>query len=227
MSTIISVISLFIAAISAMFTGLNFYSNRAVLIKFGEDDNHPLPVVENEIYAYSGKQTAPFNNGIMFHFQILNPSPKDIAYFNMHFVSDGRIAQVWTMKSFGYMEKEPKIIMTDPIKGKGEINIPYSTQGTFKAHSFTPMYVFMSTDEFPFPQKVSFQFNYSVRHFPFIGKKSYYKKFSINLDLTNVESGMKSKQKVMKQLTLPVQKLLKPNQTPPYSKRRKHNRRKK
>ena len=38
MSTIISVISLFIAAISAMFTGLNLYSNRAVLIKFGEDD---------------------------------------------------------------------------------------------------------------------------------------------------------------------------------------------
>lgn len=121
MSTIISVISLFIAAISAMFTGLNLYSNRAVLIKFGEDDNHPLPVVENEIYAYSGKQTVSFNNGIMFHFQILNPSPKDIAYFNMHFVSDGRIAQVWTMKSFGYMEKEPKIIMTDPIKRRDRL----------------------------------------------------------------------------------------------------------
>lgn len=227
MSTTISIISLLIAAISAAFTGLNFYANRAVLIKFGENDKHPLPVVRNEIYAYNGKQTVPFENGIIFNFQVLNPSPKDIAYFNMHFISDDRIAQVWTMKSFGYMEKETKIIMTDPIKGKREINIPYSTQGVFKAHSFTPIYAFMSTDGFPFPQKVNFQFNYSVRRFPFIGKKSYYKEFSIDLDLTNVELGMKSKQKVMKQLTLPVQKSLKSKQTPPYSKRRKHNRRKK
>lgn len=37
---------------------------------------------------------------------------------------------------------------------------------------------------------------------------------------------MKSKQEAMKQLTLPVQKLPKSKQTPPYSKRRKHNRRK-
>lgn len=227
MSAIISIISLSIAAISALFTGLNFYANRAVLIKFGEEDKHPLPIIKNEIYAYNGVQTVPFKNGIMFHFQILNPSPKDIAYFNMHFVSDDRITQVWTMKSFGYMEKEPKIIMNDPIKGKGEINIPYSTQGVFKAHSFTPIYAFMSTDEFSFPQQVNFQFNYSVRRFPFIGKKSYYKEFSIDLDLTNVELGMKSKQKAMKQLTQQEQKLPKSKQTPPYSKRRKHNRRKK
>lgn len=227
MSTVISIISLVIAAVSAIFTGLNFYANRAVLIKFGEDDKHPLPIVNGEIYASTGNQKVPFKNGIIFNFQVLNPSPKDIAYFNMHYEADGRISQVWTIKSFGFMEGDPKIVMVDPIKGKGEINIPYSTQGVFKAHSFTPIYAFMSTDEFLFPQKVNFQFYYSVRHFPFIGKKSYYNKFSIDLDLTNVELEMKAKQKVMTQLTTPMQQSLTSKQTPPYSKRRKHNRRKK
>lgn len=43
--------------------------------------------------------------------------------------------------------------------------------------------------------------------------------------LFNVKLEMTSKQQSMKQLTSPVQKSLKPNQTPPYSKRCKHNRR--
>lgn len=200
MSATLSIISLIIAAVSATFTGLNFYSNRAVLIKFGEGDKHPLPVVKGEIYASNGKDEIPFSEGILFHLQILNPSPKDIAYFHMQFIVDERLTEMWTLKSFGYVEKTPKIILSDLIKGTGEITIPPSPQGVFKAHSFTPIYAFMSTDGHPFPKKVNFQFKYSVRHFPFIGKKSYYRTFSVDLDLTNAEFEMKSKQKVMQQL---------------------------
>lgn len=223
-TTTISIISLFIAAASALFTALNFYSNRAVLILFGKSDIHPLPVTEGEIYATDSEKTVPFSNGILFHLQVLNPSPKDIAYFHMQFVADDRLAEVWTMKSFGYMN-EPNIIMYDPIKGRGEINIPESPQGIFKAHSFTPLYAFMSTDGSPFPHYVNFQFKYSVRHFPFLGKRSFYKVLSVNLDLTNVEIEMKLKQKAMQQLTSQEQKSPKSKQTPPYKNRnkRKHH----
>ena len=233
MNTItISIISLIISGLSATVAILSFTSNKAELIFF-HDDLEPLAIVNSEIFARykndSGKEKQiPFPNGILYHIQVFNPSPQDIAHFHMEFIVDKKIHKdVWTLKTLGWATDRAKTVMNDLIHGPGEIFIPSAPQGVFKAHSFTPLYLFVTTDGSPFSKQLSFQFKYAVRSFPYFGKKHRYKSFRRDLDLSNVELGMKSKQEAMKQLTLPVQKLPKSKQTPPYSKRRKHNRRKK
>ena len=114
--------------------------------------------------------------------------------------------------------------MNDPIHGPGEIYIPDAPQRVFKAHSFTPLYLFVATDGSPFPKQLTFQFKYSVRSFPYFGKDHYHKVFVRNLDLSSVQEEMQSKKDLMKQLTQPVQKSQKPKQTPPYSKKRRKHR---
>lgn len=230
---IISIISLIISGLSATAAILSFTSNKAGLIFFRDDDLEPLAIVNSEIFARykddNGKEKRiPFPNGILYHIQVFNPSPQDIAYFHMGFIVDKEIYKdVWTLKTLGWATNRAKIIMNDLVHGPGEIFIPTAPQGVFKAHSFTPLYLFVTTDGSPFPKQLSFQFKYAVRSFPYFGKKHRYKSFIRDLDLSNVKLEMTSKQQAMKQLTSPVQKSLKPNQTPPYSKRRKHNRRKK
>lgn len=230
---IISIISLIISGLSATVAILSFTSNKAELIFFRDDDLEPLAIIKSEIFARykddNGKEKQiPFPNGILYHIQVFNPSPQDIAYFHMEFIVDKEIHKdVWTLKTLGWATDRAKIVMNDLIHGPGEIFIPSAPQGVFKAHSFTPLYLFVTTDGSPFPKQLSFQFKYAVRSFPYFGKKHRYKSFRRDLDLSNVELGMKSKQEAMKQLTLPVQKLPKSKQTPPYGKRRKRNRRKK
>ncbi|WP_283586319.1 hypothetical protein [Limosilactobacillus vaginalis] len=229
----ISIISIFVSALSATIAFLSFTSSRAELIFFRDDDLKPLAIVNSEIFAkytdHSGKeQRIPFPNGILYHIQVFNPSPQDIAFFHMEFIVDKEIHRdVWTLKTLGWATDRAKIVMNDLIHGPGEIFIPTAPQGVFKAHSFTPLYLFVTTDGSPFPKHLSFQFKYAVRSFPYFGKKHRYKLFVRDLDLSNVKLEMTSKQEAMKQLTSPVQKSLKSKQTPPYSKRRKHNRRKK
>lgn len=146
----------------------------------------------------------------------------------MEFIADKLIHKdVWTLKTLGWATDNAKIVMNDPIHGPGEIYIPDAPQGVFKSHSFTPLYLFVSTDDGPFPKQLTFQFKYSVRSFPYFGKDHYHKIFIRDLDLSNVQEEMQSKKDLMQQLTQPMQKSTKPKQTPPYSKQTKHNRRKK
>lgn len=202
-----------------------------MLIFFDADDLVPAPIVRSEITAdyidkNGDKHEIPFSNGILYHIQVLNPSPSDIAYFHMQYVVDGELHKdVWTQKSFGWVDnadKKVKIVMHDLIKGSGEIPIPDSPQGVFKAHSYTPLYVFLSTDNSPFPKKVQFTFKYAVRSFPYLGKRNRYKTFSADLDISNVQLEIQSKTKVMQQLTSQGQKSPKSNQTPPFKSHNTH-----
>ena len=229
---VISIISLIISGLSATISILSFASNKAELIFFNSD-LQPGAIINSEIAAIykdekGKKRQIPFPNGILYHIQVFNPSPKDIAYFHMEFIADKLIHKdVWTLKTLGWATDNAKIVMNDPIHGPGEIYIPDAPQGVFKAHSFTPLYLFVSTDDGSFPKQLTFQFKYSVRSFPYFGKDHYHKIFIRDLDLSNVQEEMQSKKDLMQQLTQPMQKSTKPKQTPPYSKQTKHNRRKK
>lgn len=226
---VISIISLIISGLSATVSILSFASNKATLIFFGDEDLVPEATIESEITAIykdeKGKQKhISFPNGILYHIQVFNPSPKDIAYFHMKFIADGCIHKdVWTLKTLGWATDNAKIVMNDPLHGPGEIYIPDAPQGVFKAHSFTPLYLFVKTDGSPFPKQLTFQFKYAVRSFPYFGKDHHYKSFVNDLDISNTEREMQSKIEVMKQLTQPVQKSQKSKQTPPYSKKRRRN----
>lgn len=203
----ISLISIIISALSVAISMLSFVSNKAELIIFEPgNEEGALPVIDGElkvIYNDSKgkKHEIDSADGLLFHIQVFNPSPKDIAYFHMGFTLLGRPAELWTKKSFTWATDNPKIILFDPIHGSGEINIPEATQGVFKAHSFTPLYLYMPIDLKPIPPKAYFQFKYAVRRFPFIGKASRYSEFTKELSLTGFSEIMKAKHKTMQQLT--------------------------
>lgn len=234
-SLIFSIISLIFSGTSVVVSMISLLANRSMLIFFGDDDLVPMAITRSELTAIytdkkGNKHKVPFTDGILYHIQVFNPSPSDIAYFHMHYVIDDQMPKdVWTQKSFGWVDsvdKKVKVVMYDPIKGSGEIPIPDSPQGVFKAHSFTPLYVFLNTEDSPFPKKVKFTFKYAVRKFPYLGKHHRYKTFSADLDISNVQAEIRSKTKAMQQLTGPVQKSIKSKQTPPYKTNGVHKKRK-
>lgn len=229
---VISIISLLISGLSSTVALLSFASNKSKLIFFGDDDPVPEAIIESEITAdrinEKGKtEQLPFPNGILYCIQVFNPSPQDISFFNMQYIVDGEIPKnVWSEKTIEWFSDNAKVIMHDPIHGSGEIYIPDTSFGVFKAHSFTPLYLFVSTDGSPYPKQLRFQFNYAVRSFPYFGKNHHYKSFVKDLDITNTEKEMQLKTEAMKQLTQPMRRSQKPNQTPPYSKKRRRRNKK-
>lgn len=228
----ISIISLVISGISVFIALLSFISNKAELIFFSDQNNEkPEAITDGEIKTVyiSNKQRKRVNlpEGILYHVQILNPSPKDIAYFHMEFLFDKKPTSMITTNSFAWLTDKVRFEKYDPIQGSGTLPLPSEPQGVFKAHSFTPLYAFTPLEVGNLPQDVEFQFRYAVRKFPYIGKRNHYQTFKIKLDLSGTKESIAVKTKAMKQLTQQEQKLPKSKQTPPYSKRRKHNRRKK
>lgn len=222
----ISIISLVISGLSATVAVLSFTSNRSLLIFFKDKDNTPAPIIPNEIYALveeNGKtRRIPFPEGFLYHIQVFNPSPKDIAFFHMGFIFDQELPiGVWTQATFGWLSKTPKVLLDDPLHGSSEIYIPVAPQGVFKAHSFTPLYFFARTDNHPFPKDVELQFKYAVRKFPYIGKNTHYKTFRQQLDVSNTQYEIGLKKDTMKQLTQQVPQSPKPKQTPPFRRRHK------
>ncbi len=207
MEIVISIISICISALSVTIAILSFASNKAELIIFKpKGEEGATPVINGElkaIYIDSKKEEHIINSteGLLFHIQIFNPSPKDIAYFHMGFTLNGRPAGMWTKKSFSWDTDNPKIILFDLLHGSSEINIPEERQGVFKAHSFTPLYLYMPIDLSPIPPKASFQFRYAVRRFPYIEKTNRYSEFINELSLDGFSEMLKSKNKVMQQLT--------------------------
>lgn len=223
----ISVISIIISGLSVIVSIISFASNRSLLIFFNSKDIKPMPIAKSEISALSKNdkndaKKVPFPEGLLYHVQVFNPSPKDIAYFHMEYIFDNTLHKdVWTHKTLGWFSEKPTIVLNDPIYGPGEIFIPNAPHGVFKSHSYTPLYCFVRTDEHPFPKSVIFRFKYAVRTFPFIGKKSHYKTFVRNLDISNVHQEIQSKTKIMKQLTQSMPQSPKSKQTPPYRQRHK------
>lgn len=200
-----TIVSLALSSLSVFISALSFTSSKPTLIFFNKNSK-PSGIIDSEISAiYDDKkgkeQTVPFDEGVLYHIQVFNPSPHDIAYFHMEVIDNNlKYREVWTYKSFGWLPTKPKFVHKDPIKGTWEIYIPEAPQGVFKAHSFTPLYAFFSTTEGPFPTKATFKFKYAVRSFPYLGARHRYTTFSKTLNLTNISTEMQSKQEVMKLL---------------------------
>lgn len=221
-ATTIAIISIFISLVSgvaSVFAIMTFFANRAELIQFVQTGpKEYTPMIKGELsadYVHNGvKKSIKFPQGILVHFQFLNPSPKDIAYFHLQFELNGHFQEAWTEKSFSWATDKPKIVLHD-ILHPADIPFPHEPQGVFKAHSFTPIYAFMELDTDPIPPSADFVIRYAVRKFPFFGKKNHYKTFTVHLDLNGSEEMLKSKQAAMQQLTKSTQKSTKTHQTPP------------
>lgn len=221
---IISIFSLLIATRS-------FNTNRAK-IKFIKNIAKPyycvktgqlILVPENN----KNKVLQTFPMGILFHIAVLNSSPKDVAYFNIHCEIDKDFQEIYTMKSFGYLpEKEKVVIFRQSFSRSGEIPIPKEPQGKFEANSLTPLYGFVRLDDYitrkELPKKVTFKISYALKkwYFPF----QLYNTKRITVKGRAFNSWLIEQQQLMKQLKKEEKNLENSHQTPPYSKKRRKHR---
>lgn len=175
------------------------------------------PITEGQIYfkfkTPSGDEAfQPLPNGVLVHLSFLNPSPHDIAYFNLGFYADKKLIESYTNKSVSHITNNPTFVYTEEVNAdSGDISFSENPYGTFKANSYTPFFAFMPLREGdkPFPKKVDFKICYSVKRFPYFGKNSHYKSIIVPLDISNVEKEIQEVQKTL-------QKAIESKQNQPY-----------
>lgn len=194
----ISIISIFVALLSLLVSFLNFISNKAELIILSDlSDSAFESVINGEITVRLEKnKTTSLEKGILLRLSLLNSSPKDIAFFNLHFKINGKIEEAFTKQSYGWSEKEPKFILHD-LKRTMEIPVPNNVFGVFKAHSCNVLYLYVPITMTPIPKSAIFHMDYSVRKFPFVGKKSRYRSINQKLNFNKLSTHFRAKEDAM------------------------------
>lgn len=201
MLTIISLIISIISGMAALVAILGYWSNRRELIQFMETSNDSYSaLIEGQLFYHTERgERMSLPPGVLVHYQFLNPSPNDIAYFHMGFIANGRIVPSITERSVIDYNKHPTFKLYD-LKSTTVIQLPKDPQGIFKANSLTPIYGFLPIEHGPIPDEVTFYIRYAIRKFPYIGKSNHYQTFKHSIKLTNFEMITKSNRKVMRQL---------------------------
>ncbi|GBG94965.1 hypothetical protein LFYK43_14240 [Ligilactobacillus salitolerans] len=223
----ISILSLIISitsGLASIIAIMSFFRNKAELIIFTDKKkNSWTPIAEGEI-TFTNESGTSFTlpSGVLFHYQFLNPSPHDIAFFNLHFDAAGKACQFFYDKSVGYATKNPTFIHYDLIK-TAELPFPHEPQGTFKANSLTPLYCFLSNEELASADHGTIKLCYAIRKFPYLGKRNHFTTFKHYVNLENLPELVRSKQEIMTKLTQSEQKSQKTSNTHPHkNKRKKH-----
>ncbi|WP_461240297.1 hypothetical protein [Paucilactobacillus sp. N302-9] len=196
-SIIVSIVSVFIAALS-------FLKNKSELLELrhpGDSDWSAMTMGEISYINDKGRIN-PLPDGLLVKFQFLNPSPNDVAYFHLHFTANNRAEDVWTHKTVSWDTEKPKFIIQE-LNTQGEINLLKNVQGIFPAHSFTPVYAFMSKVDGPFPDKITFTIKYAVRKFPYIGKKNRYTTYQLELNTFDFEKKLREKHHIVEKMNEP------------------------
>ena len=222
----IAIISLIISALSgiaAIFAILGYWGNKPELIQFMEtDEDSYTSIVEGQI-SYQGDdgKTYYLPSGILVHYQFLNPSPKDIAYFHMNFIVNGVITPSITEKSVMDQSKNPSFKLLN-LKQITIFQFPKDPQGIFPANSFTPIYAFLPIETTPSPEKATFSIRFAIKKFPYIGKHNHYQTFEHTVYLNDYEMITRSNRAVMKQLRQSGPHTLKSNKITSKNRKRKN-----
>lgn len=205
-------ISIIISTVATIISVITFFRNRSQLIQTNKISITPVCEGQIKLQYKKGEKilTDPLPQGILVHLSFLNPSPRDIAYFCLCFRSyklDGlklkvKMIEAYTQKSVGHITNKPTFLYTDNYGYTGELTVPKRPFGKFEATSYTPFYVFMPlrNSDKPFPKNVFLELNYSVRKFPYIGRRSSYRTFSLPIDLSNIEKSLQEQQQTMQQV---------------------------
>lgn len=167
----ISIITILISLTSALSAFLSYKANKPKIhfidkVKFHTEDIFPgeIKLVANK----NGKVLYEFPYGILFHFGVLNSSPKDVAFFNLHCDVDKNLDEVYSKKSLSYINESGKFLL-EKDGFKGEITLPDMPHGKFVANSYTPIFAFWRVDKYLFqdyrPKKVVLSLNYAVNNF--------------------------------------------------------------
>lgn len=222
----LAIISLIISAfsgIAAIFAILGYWGNKPELIQFMETNNDSYVSATEGQISYIGDDGKKYYlpSGIMVHYQFLNPSPKDIAFFHLNFIVNGNITEAFTERSVITQAKKPSFLFFDLLKSY-IIQFPKYPQGVFPANSLTPIYAFLPLEAIPVPEKVTFSIRFAIRKFPYIGKRNHYQTFEHTVYLNDYEMITRSNRAVMKQLRQSGPHTLKSNKITSKNRKRKN-----
>lgn len=192
-SIIISAIAAFISLSAFLLT---FFRNRKRIIQIRKVDKHSyIPISEGQIIVQGNDDTSGepvlegLPSGLLLQLSFLNPSPTDIAFFNVGFYGKDKLIEAYTEKSVDFTF-HPTFIYTDAeTKRAGEITFPHRPFGKFPANSYTALGFFMPIRQLDtIPKNIKFRLCYAVKSFPYFGKGSNYKVMSIKLDLSSIRT---------------------------------------
>lgn len=135
-----AVMSLFISLISLFISLLNFYNSRKRLDVVIESELDRIENIYLNTLDYNNKKPSlNFGSGYVSFIKIVNPSPSDIAFFDL------RVVDLNTMKPIFFITEgtlelaklSNEILFYDSNVAMGKLNIPASNYGILKSNSFT------------------------------------------------------------------------------------------
>jgi hypothetical protein len=188
-NNIFSIFSILISISSLCIALFNLYMNRKHLDVVIEDE---LDIIDNIYTSYLEYQNQDpslhFGNGKVCFIKVVNPSPRDIAFFDLRVVDLDSMKALFFISSavleLTNLTKEKIFYGSDGVMAK--VNIPYSNYGVFKSNSFTridvPFYPSETTTKVLVSFKVAISSIKSNNEAGYRKKFRYYKKvFNISL----------------------------------------------
>lgn len=138
--TIYELTTILISLLALALSIFNIWNNR----------KHLNVVIEEELGFYEklitkhGKINEP---GLSCHIKIVNPSPKDIAYFDLIVIDKETKELVPVMYRIGLVLNEQDFIYTQVGDFEAHVNAPQSNYGILKSNSFTKIDLLFSPEE--------------------------------------------------------------------------------
>lgn len=136
-------------------------------------------------------EALPYSDCLIATIEIVNPSPKDIAFFDLRtFYPDNINVDFLTRRAILYQNRDNPVMQIGNFDGQGdrvrELTIPYTNYGVFKSNSFTRFNIVI----FPKPDAKTIFLSFKVAmkartkdYFAVTGRKKfkfYGKRYNIN-----------------------------------------------
>lgn len=174
--TILSIVSILIALVSLIYSALTYNANKARIKIINKNDPMKYNYMKYgtlKMISYDDppKELYTFSRGILVVVEVLNPSPKDVAYFNLGFYVNGSYRPAITEMNLQGVSGvlEPHKYAYDINGISGTLTLIKDMNGQFKANSLTQVFTFLNTDQhgtFNLQEtipEVKLSFDYSIK----------------------------------------------------------------
>lgn len=123
----------------------------------------------------------PYSDCVIATIEIVNPSPRDIAFFDLRaFYPENLNADFLTRRAILYKNRDNPVMQIENFNGRDnrlrELIIPYTNYGIFKSNSFTRFHIVMFPD--PDAEKILLSFKVAMKarikdQFAVTGRKKF------------------------------------------------------
>lgn len=136
----ISIFSLVISFISLAISLITLYINRKHLDVVIENELDEINSIYLNCFEFKDKNPSlSFGKGKLCFIKVVNPSPKDIAFFDLRVIDVNKVKPIFFLTSavLELSDLTGQKLFYPANGSMAKINIPYSNYGIFKSNSFT------------------------------------------------------------------------------------------